>query len=164
MLLVGIRPQNLPSKEEAGILFNHITKHYSGHTVAEIRLAFEMAIAGELDVSSDDVKAYENFTPIYFSQIINSYRRWSVQEFKQNIKSIEPLPPQKIFSQEELDDGAREDIERQYQMFLKQLELKGAEFNRSILKKDGLLNEGETTMQFFKRKAEAGAQNIYVKS
>lgn len=163
MLLVGIRAANLPSQEEKAILIRHITKHYSGHTVAEIRLAFEMAIAGELDVATDDVKAYENFSPVYFSQIINSYRRWASQEFKQNIKSIEPPPPQKIFTQDELEDGAREDVERQYQMFLGRQKLRGIEFNRSILQKDNLLNEGETTVEFFKRKAEAGFANIYVK-
>lgn len=163
MVLVGIRANNLPTPEEKAILIRHITKHYSGHTVAEIRLAFEMAIAGELDVSSEDVKAYENFTPVYFSQIINSYRRWSAQEFKQNIKSIEPPPPQRIFTEAELEDGAREDVERQYQAFIRGQELKSVEFNRSILEKDKLLNDGETTMEFFKRKAEAGFRNIYTR-
>lgn len=163
MLLVGIRAANLPSQEEKAILIRHITKHYSGHTVAEIRLAFEMAIAGELDVATDDVKAYENFSPVYFSQIINSYRRWASQEFKQNIKSIEPPPPQKIFTQDELEDGAREDVERQYQMFLRRQKLRGTELNRSILQKDNLLKEGETTIEYFKRKAEAGFIHIYQK-
>lgn len=164
MLLVGIRANNLPSVEEKAILIRHISKHYSGHTVSELRLAFEKAIAGELDVSAEDVKAYENFTPVYFSQIINSYRRWSVQEYNQNIKAIETPPPQRIFTQEELDDGAREDVERQYQMFLRRMELKSVEFNRSILQKDDLLKENETTMDFFRRKAEAGILNIYIKS
>lgn len=159
-----MRANNFPAQEETAILFAHIMKYYSGHTVAEIRLAFEMAVSGQLDIDEKDVKAYENFSTIYFSQIINSYRRWSAQEFKQNIKAIEPPPPQRIFTEQELEDGAREDVERQYQMFLKRIKLKGAEFNRSILQKDGLLNEGETTVEFFTRKAMAGFANIYVKS
>lgn len=163
MLLVGIRANNLPSQEEKAILIRHITKHYSGHTVAEIRLAFEKAIAGELDLSSDDVKAYENFTPVYFSQIINSYRRWSVQEYNQHAKEIEVPPPVKIMSQEELDDGAREDVERQYGLFLKGHELRGVEFNRSILLKDKLLGDNETTIELFRRYAEKGLPHIYVK-
>lgn len=163
MLLVGMRANNLPGKEETAILFNHIHKFYSGHTVAEIRLAFEMAIAGELEIEPNDVKAYENFSTIYFSQIINSYRRWAAQEFKQNIKAIEPPPPQRIFTEAELEDGAREDVERQYQAFLRGQELKSTEFNRSILAKDKLLNENETTIEFFKRKAEAGFGNIYTR-
>lgn len=164
MLLVGIRANNLPSQEEKAILIRHITKHYSGHTVAEIRLAFEKAIAGELDLSSDDVKAYENFTPVYFSQIINSYRRWSVQEYNQHAKEIEVPPPVKIMSQDELDDGAREDVERQYGLFLKGHELRGVEFNRSILLKDKLLGDNETTIELFRRYAEKGLPHIYVKT
>jgi hypothetical protein len=109
------------------------------------------------------VKAFENFTAIYFSQIMNSYRRWAVQEFRQNVKTIDPPPPQRIFTQEELDDGAREDVERQYQAFLRKMELKATEFNRSILAKDGLLREGETTVEFFTRRAAAGSANIYEK-
>lgn len=164
MLLVGIRPHNLPPPEETAILFAHIMKYYSGHTVAEIRLAFEMAVSGQLDIDEKDVKAYENFSTIYFSQIINSYRRWAAQEFKQNIKAIEPPPTQRIFTEQELEDGAREDVERQYQMFLKRIELKSTEFNRSILQKDGLLLEGELTIDFFRRKALAGFLHIYEKS
>lgn len=164
MLLVGIRANNLPSQEEKAILIRHITKHYSGHTVAEIRLAFEKAIAGELDLSSDDVKAYENFTPVYFSQIINSYRRWSVQEYNQHAKEIEVPPPVKIMTQDELDDGAREDVERQYGLFLKGHELRGVEFNRSILLKDKLLGDNETTIELFRRYAEKGLPHIYVKT
>lgn len=161
MLLVGIRATNLPSAEEKAILIRHITKHYSGHTISEIRLAFEMAIAGELDIAADDVKAYESFSPVYFSQIINSYRRWSVQEFKQNIKTVDPPPPIKLFTQEEMDDAARGDVERQYQLFLKGYELKTPQFNRSILQKDNLIGEHETTIEFFKRKAAMNQFNIY---
>lgn len=163
MVLVGIRANNLPGAEEKAVLINHITKHYAGHTVSEIRLAFEKAIAGELDISADDVKAYENFTPVYFSQIINSYRRWAAQEYRQKMTPQEAPPPQKILTQEELDDSAREDVERQYQLFLKGHKLKGTEFNRSILLKDKLLGESETTVQFFKRRAEKGLMNIYEK-
>lgn len=158
-----MRANNLPNKEETAVLFNHVAKYYSGHTVAEIRLAFEKAIAGELDISADDVKAYENFTPVYFSQIINSYRRWSVQEHKQQMKTIDPPPPVRISTQEELDNIAREDVERQYGLFLKRHELRGVEFNRSILLKDKLLGEHETTMEFFKRRAESGSLHIYEK-
>lgn len=77
-------------------------------------------------------------------------------------RKVEP-PAQKIFTEVELEDGAREDVERQYQAFLRGQELKSTEFNRSILAKDKLLNENETTIEFFKRKAEAGFRNIYTR-
>jgi hypothetical protein len=70
---------------------------------------------------------------------------------------------QKIFTQEELDDYAREDAEWQYQMFLKQLPLTYPESNDKILRQDGLLKDGELVMEFFLRRAIAGAEHIYTR-
>jgi hypothetical protein len=163
MLLVGIRANNLPGKEETSVLFAHILKNYSGHTISEIRLAFEKAISGKLDISPDDVKAYENFTAAYFSAIVNSYRRWAQAEYRQNLTAFEPPPATKIYTQEENDDIARGDVERQYQLFLKGFELKTPQFNRVILHKDGLIGEMETTVEFFHRMAGKGQLHIYEK-
>lgn len=84
MLIVGIREQNFPKEEEAGVLIEFIRRHYGGHTVKEIRLAFEMAIAGKLDVDS---RAFENFSIQYFSSIMNSYRKWAAQEYRQHAET-----------------------------------------------------------------------------
>lgn len=76
MIKVGIRAANLPSKEETIILYDHVVKHYGGHTLEEIDLAFEMAITGKLET---DPNPYENFSCTYISRIINSYRIWAGQ-------------------------------------------------------------------------------------
>jgi hypothetical protein len=161
MVKIGLRAQNWPEEEEKDVLIDHIISNYGGHTVEEIRLAFEMAIGGKLDLPLKDVKCYENFSCAYFSSIMNSYRKWSEEAYRLVIKDT--AIEQRIFTDEELDDSAREDAERQYQIFLRGNEVRHSEVNRKILEKDGLIENGETVMDFFKRKAISLAVNIYKK-
>lgn len=87
MVLIGLRAQNYPDKIETQILVNFITKHYGGHTPAEIKLAFEMAITRKLDI---EAKCYENFSVAYFVSIMEAYREWAKEQIKQL-----PAPPEK---------------------------------------------------------------------
>lgn len=96
MLKVGLRSQNIPSKEETIILYDHIRKNYGGHTIPEIDLAFELAITGQLDLNQSEVTCYENFSCIYLSTIINAYRKWAANTHKQHDKSE---PVQKVFAE-----------------------------------------------------------------
>jgi hypothetical protein len=75
MVLVGIKAHNVPNDREKSVLLQFIVNNYGGHTPTEIRLAFDLAIAGDLDV--EDVKCYENFSPLYFASIMNAYRKWA---------------------------------------------------------------------------------------
>ena len=75
MVLVGIKANNVPNDREKSVLLQFIVNNYGGHTPSEIRLAFDLAIAGDLDV--EDVKCYENFSPLYFASIMNAYRKWA---------------------------------------------------------------------------------------
>lgn len=77
-------------------------------------------------------------------------------------ENLATKPKQKIFTQEELDNTAREDAERQYQIFLKGNELRGLAINKPILEKDEMLLGDENVLDFFKRRKENGAKNIYV--
>lgn len=86
MVLVGIKAHNVPNANEKAVLLQFIQNNYGGHTPAEIRLAFDLAIAGDLDV--EDVKCYENFSPLYFASIMNAYRRWARHQHA----SIKPKP------------------------------------------------------------------------
>ncbi len=92
------------------------------------------------------------------------HKRLAISEDERQINRYKDTPPQKIFTQEELEDLARGDAESQYQRFLRNIELKGLEFDKSILQKDGLLKEGESVLDYFKRKKELGHRNIYVKA
>lgn len=162
MIKIGLRSQNWPTDEEKTVLIEHIYSNFGGNRIEEIKLAFDMAFAGKLDLSTEDTKCYENFSCAYFSTIMSSYRRWSAQEYRQ-LKPEEPTV-QRIFTQDELDDAAREDVERQYRLFVKGHELKGVAINKAILEKDGLLKEGESVIDFFKRKVETAQPNIYVRN
>lgn len=95
---------------------------------------------------------------------MNAYRVWSRSEYRILPTSSKPEnEKQKIFSQEELDDYARETCEWEYQMFLRGIELSYPESNRAILIRDGLIKEGELAIDFFKKRAEKQILHIYEK-
>jgi len=79
MVIIGLRAQNYPDELETEILISFITEHYGGHTPAEIKLAFEMAIVRKLNV---DPVCYENFSVAYFASIMEAYREWSREQIK----------------------------------------------------------------------------------
>lgn len=102
MMKIGLRSQNWPSEAEKAVLIDHILREYGGHTCAEIRLAFDMALAGKLDVEAN---CYENFSCLYFSNILLAYRSWAKEEVKQIPQPIqEPDAPK-----EDLSDVAMKD-------------------------------------------------------
>lgn len=80
MVIIGLRAQNYPDEVETEILIGFITEHYGGHTPAEIKLAFEMAILRKLDI---DPVCYENFSIAYFAGIMEAYRSWAREQVKQ---------------------------------------------------------------------------------
>lgn len=96
MLKVGLREKNLPAKEEKQVLIDHILSHYGNHTPAEIKLAFDLAVAGKLEDRNArgepidlEVNCYENFSCLYFSKVMNAYRRWARDTYSQ-LKKDEP--------------------------------------------------------------------------
>jgi hypothetical protein len=99
MLLVGLRANNMPTEEESFVLINFIKTNFGNVTLAEIKLAFDMAVAGKLGI---DAKCYENFSCEFFGRIMARYLEFSAQETRivaQRVVEDEPLPKP---SQEEL--------------------------------------------------------------
>lgn len=90
------------------------------------------------------------------------HKRFDISEDERLVNTKKDYT-QKIFTYEELEDGQREDAERQYQMFKKGFALKALEVNKAILVKDGLMNDDEKVIDFFIRKSENGVKNIYVR-
>lgn len=84
MLKVGLRGQNFPKGLTKSMLLDHVFRNYGNHTPDEIRLAFNMAVAGKLNLPESEVNCYENFSCLYFSKIMNSYRIWAEQVYEQN--------------------------------------------------------------------------------
>jgi hypothetical protein len=101
MVKLGLRAANWPNEAEKELLIHHILTNYGNHTAKEILLAFEMAIAGNLDA---DATTYENFSCQYFSSIMNAYRNWAKEAYKQNVKEV-PM----IEHKEDLSDKAMQD-------------------------------------------------------
>jgi hypothetical protein len=77
MLLVGLRANNMPNDEEKFVLINFIKTNFANVTIAQIKLAFDMAVAGKLGV---DAKCYENFSCEFFGRIMASYLIFSSEE------------------------------------------------------------------------------------
>lgn len=73
-VLVGLR--NIPSKEERAVLLDYIKNNYSLYSVEEIKLAFDLAIKGEFKC---DLKHFEMFSCVYFSNIFNAYLQYREQ-------------------------------------------------------------------------------------
>lgn len=124
MVKVGLRANNFPVEEEKAVLIDHIITNYGGHTTAEIRLAFNMAINGELELTIDDVNCYENFSCLYFSKIMNAYRKWSHYTNDLLMRSTNKQLP----APEPVVIDWREVIETAYQSYLTKGELNSSFF------------------------------------
>ena len=111
MLKVGLRAANLPNDEERQVLIDHVLKYYGNHTPEEIKYAFDLAITDKLELEAKDVTCYENFSCLYFSTIMNAYRKWFNNEWKQG--RIETVKRKLIEYQPD-----KEQIEMEYQQFL----------------------------------------------
>lgn len=103
MVKVGIRSANLPNDLEKVVLIEHIIKNFSGNTLSEIELAFDMAISGKLDC---EINCYENFSCLYFSNIMNAYRTWAVQEheFISNKREVIMIENKSKLTDQEMED------------------------------------------------------------
>lgn len=94
MVKIGLRAANWPNDIEKNVLIDHIRTNYGRHSISEIKLAFNMAIMGKLDV---EVNCYENFSCLYFSTIMNAYRQWAKDQYKE-------IKPVMIENKEKLSD------------------------------------------------------------
>ena len=92
MLLVGLRANNMPTEEEKFVLINFIKTNFANVTLAQIKMAFDMAVAGKLGV---DAKCYENFSCEFFGRIMARFLEYSAEETRiiaQKVIEDEPLP------------------------------------------------------------------------
>ena len=102
---VGLRAANFPDGLEKDVLINHIMQNFGSHTIEEIILAFDKAIAGELEC---EVNHYENFSCMYFSQIMNAYRAWARERYKELPKPKPKelsAPPEPVTDEEWIEIG-----------------------------------------------------------
>lgn len=82
-LLIGLRPQNYPDGGEKEFLHRYIAQNWGVHRLGEVRLAFDLAIQGKLNIDPKDVNCYENFSVLYFGRIMSAYRQHALELVKQ---------------------------------------------------------------------------------
>jgi hypothetical protein len=99
-VLVGLKSQNYPVAEEKQLLHEFIFENYGGHTPAEIKLAFKLAITLKLGLKPENVVCYENFSIAYFSRIMEAYRDWAREQVK--LLPEPELKPKVLTEQEKL--------------------------------------------------------------
>jgi hypothetical protein len=83
MMLAGIRANNAPTQAEFDFLKYYLIKNFGRHTAAEIRLAFDLAFSGQLQLGIDGAKCFENFSCEYVGRILNAYRKWAELQHKE---------------------------------------------------------------------------------
>lgn len=96
-VLIGLRAQDIPVDEEKELLLEYIQENYAGHTTEEIKLAFKMAIQGKLALDYKDVRSYGNFSPMYFTIIMDAYRTWA----REQSEKLQRKVPEKILTPRE---------------------------------------------------------------
>lgn len=159
MVKVGLRSTNWPQDEEKAILIDHIITEFGGNRIDEIKLAFDMAISGKLDI--DDVNCFENFSCAYISKIMIAYRNWAAEAAKG--MTIDNPPRQIILTDKQIEDLYRRDIENAYQQMRSGRVPYGLpDHFKEILVKDKLMKEDESLNNFFVQRLGKGFENIYL--
>lgn len=87
-------------------LLDILKKYYSQMTLADIKLAFELATTGELDdylpkdsQGNPDKKHYQQFNADYFAKILNAYRRKQIGVIHKAYKAL-PEPKKELTPEE----------------------------------------------------------------
>lgn len=157
MIKIGLRASNWPGEEETAVLIQHIVFNFSSHTIDEIKLAFDMALTGKLNA---DPNCFENFSCLYLSGIMNAYRIWAAEAYRQTVKAV---PEQKIYTDKELWSMQREDMENAYQR------MKAGKQNnipvrmKEVLIKDGLITEETDLAKWLVEQIGNDVKHLYVK-
>ena len=88
--LIGLKAENLPSELQKAVLLEFIQTELKQYTPEELKLAFRMAVGGELSI---DVTHYQNFNALYLSAVMKAYnekRGFTLLEYERQQKALEP--------------------------------------------------------------------------
>lgn len=93
-------------------LFDIIKKYYAYYSLADIKIAFELLVIGELDAylphdaqGNAERKHYQQFTAEYFSRVMNAYKR---KRDEVELKVYRATPAEEDIPTEEQKEIARE--------------------------------------------------------
>lgn len=135
-----------------------LTEDYGNMNTDEIEYAFRQS-----GTTTKDWGKQMNLSLI--DEVLIPYRELrSVLSMQEERQKVLP-PPVKIYSDKELDDLHRGDIEAFYQRIRNgRVPYSLPEYFKPILVKDGLMKQEETLADFFQNRLGKGIENVYVKS
>lgn len=135
-----------------------LTEDYGNMNTDEIEYAFRQS-----GTTTKDWGKQMNLSLI--DEVLIPYRELrSVLSMQEERQKVLP-PPVKIYSDKELDDLHRGDIEAFYQRIRNgRIPYSLPEYFKPILVKDGLMKQEETLADFFQNRLGKGIENVYVKS
>jgi hypothetical protein len=91
--------------KELVLLSQFILKNYPNINIDEISLAIDLSLTDKLDV---DVRAFNNFSPMYVSRILNSYKDYKLRLFK-NIQERKNKEEDKILMEKNVSPKEKMD-------------------------------------------------------
>ncbi len=132
-----------------------IIENYSELNINEVEYAFR---------SDNSIKDWgHNMNLHLIDEVMIPYinKRFELSKIEEKIK--QPAPVQKIYTDEEILNERRCEIEYSYQAMKQGYYPLIHLYFKEVLEMDGLLEEGETIADFFVKKLGANAENIYTK-
>lgn len=107
-ILTGLRKENFPDDLQTGVLIQFIFEDLGQYSPEEIKLAFRLAIKGELNVESNH---YQSFSAPYIASIMSGYgkiRSTAIRAIRANENAL------KIDSKMEHTDQEKKNIRKDY--------------------------------------------------
>lgn len=99
--LIGLKELSMPDVREMNVLLQFIDNKLSMFSPLDFKIAFEMAVAGEIEVK--DLKHYNNFNSLYLSDVMKVYKEYRNKVVTQNqLKEQAEKFKEKVLSEEEL--------------------------------------------------------------
>lgn len=100
---------NYPTEAQDVVLLNFMRSNYGTFALKEITVAFELAVAGKIDV---DTNHFQQFSSAYFARVMNAYKVWVSEVRKQH----DTYKPTSRISDITVDEW-RAQIQKQYEGF-----------------------------------------------
>jgi len=151
-VLIGLRSEQFPTKEETQVLVDFCRRRLGNYTASEIVYAFEMAIIGQIKA---DTEHFGQFTPKYLASVLNAYT-----EYRNRIaREVEEQKANERKKQSE------EEIQAQIDAFLNEAKelykaskgsFEGSKYHANVLY--DLLKEHYTREKLIDFKQKAGAK------
>ena len=112
LVMLGIK--HTPTVDEWAIYVREITTYHKFLTVAEIELAFTLAIRQELNF---DPETYQNFNLLYLNKMLAAYKQWAIQQHREIDREFTADSDFLIYENKSIADF-RSDINAGYHHFL----------------------------------------------